>query len=139
MLLAVCITITGVRFPRGWYTQLRLHCALPQGLMGPPSQASRGPRQLGDDDDGDQEEMSGHLTREPFLMASMPSPPPIPGHNMAMVPPMASPMPPTSAGAQCMTPATAGNAPATTTGGYLQVRLGVGWGDEGWLRLVHAV
>lgn len=48
----------------------------------------------------------------------LPSPPPMTA--LALVPPMTSPMPPTAT----LAPAAGGKAPATATGGYLQVWAG---------------
>lgn len=77
----------------------------PKGLMGPC--ASKDTRGLPSDDG-----LSINQTEQL----------PTPMSAMALQPPRASPMPPT--GLASMTPATGGKAPATATGGYLQVRYG---------------
>ncbi|PSC72196.1 plant MNA5-17 [Micractinium conductrix] len=78
-----------------------------QGLMGPPSQRTAAPTQS-----------EGTIS---INESDFPVPPPIPRSPLAMVPPGTSPMPPAGAAAFPLTPATGGKAPATATGGYLQV------------------
>ena len=80
--------------------------------MGPPSHNSR--LQRGAPSEGDTFSIN-----QGDPLAPSPGPASLP---LAMMPPMTSPMPPTGTYAGgAMTPATDGKAPATATGGYLQV------------------
>lgn len=82
--------------------------------MGPPSHNSRPQPSEGDT----------FSINQGDPLAPSPGPVSLP---LAMMPPMTSPMPPTGTYAGgAMTPATGGKAPATATGGYLQVGGDVG-------------
>ena len=91
--------------------------------MGPPSHNSRPQRAAPSDGDT-------FSINQGDPLAPSPGPVSLP---LAMMAPMTSPMPPTGTYAGgAMTPATGGKAPATATGGYLQVGGDVGcWVGDG--------